>query len=120
LTTPEGIRSWWTDDVEFSGDVMRLGFPIAPAPFELRMEETDTSRVAWRSVGAFPPHWAGTTVTWTLSSGENGETNVRFDHDGFATDEGPFASAAYTWGQLIGILKTYAETGAAGPLFTKR
>jgi uncharacterized protein YndB with AHSA1/START domain len=123
LTTRDGIAAWWTDDVDFSGGegtIMRLGFPVAPVPFELEVEETGPTRVAWRSVGTFPPHWEGTTVTWTLSASDGGQTKLHFSHDGWASDEGPFAMSAYTWGQLLGILKTYAETRTAAPLFTRK
>lgn len=44
---------------------------------------------------------------------------MSFSHDGWESDEGPFASAAYTWAQLLGILGRYAETGAEAPRFTR-
>jgi uncharacterized protein YndB with AHSA1/START domain len=122
LDTQAGITSWWTADAAFPGGVgstMTLGFPIAPKPFELRVEEVSTDRVRWRSVGDFPPHWAGTEVVWTLTPNPDGSTKLHFAHNGWAEDTGPFAMSAYTWGQLLGILKTYAETGAATPLFAR-
>jgi uncharacterized protein YndB with AHSA1/START domain len=123
LTTRDGIAAWWTDDVDYaggSGTLMRVGFPVAPVPFELEVEEAGPARVAWRSVGQFPPHWTGTAVTWVLSAQANGGTKVHFNHDGWASDEGPFAMSAYTWAQLLGVLKTYAETGTPTPLFTRQ
>lgn len=60
LASQTGIAGWWTDDVAFPGGVgstMTLRFPIAPLPFELRVEETTADTVRWTSVGAFPPHW---------------------------------------------------------------
>lgn len=122
LTTAGGIAAWWTDDVQFlpgERTTMRLGFPIAPVPFELEVEEAGPTRVVWRSIGAFPPHWVGTTVTWTLAVSDRDATKVLLNHDGWASDEGPFAMSAYTWGQLVGILKTYTETGVSTPLFTR-
>src|SRR5947209_340939 len=122
LTTAEGIASWWTDDVDFPGGegaTMRLGFPVAPAPFELKVEEQGATRVIWRSVGAFPPHWVGTTVAWTLTAADDGATKVHFNHDRWVDDAGPFAMSAYTWGQLLGTLKSYVETGEPAPLFVR-
>jgi len=97
---------------------MTLGFPIAPLPFELGVEEVDAQRVRWSSVGEFPPHWVGTEVVWTLRPSENGEaTTVHFAHGGWASDEGPLPSAAMTWGMLMSSLKSYVETGKGTPLY---
>ncbi|MEU4295104.1 SRPBCC domain-containing protein [Kribbella sp. NPDC026596] len=123
LDTEAGIAGWWTADVGFpggAGTTMTLGFPIAPMPFELRVDEAAPDRLSWTSVGEFPPHWVGTRVLWTLTPQPGGgSTLVHFSHDGWATDEGPFASSALTWGRLMDTLKGYAETGIAAPLFPK-
>ena len=119
LTTRQGIAGWWTDDVTLPdgvGATMTLGFPVAPVPFRLRVDQADERRVAWRSVGDFPPHWAGTEVIWTLTPTKEA-TTVRFAHDGWASDDGPFGTSALTWGRLMDTLKQFAETGAAAPLF---
>ncbi len=119
LTTQHGIAGWWTDDVSLAGGAgatMTLGFPIAPRPFQLRVDEADEQHVVWSSVGEFPPHWAGTQVAWTLTPAGR-STIVHFAHDGWASDEGPFGSSALTWGRLMDTLKRFAETGTAAPLF---
>lgn len=118
LTTADGIRSWWTDDVELDGDELRVGFAVAPKPFVLRVESTSDTEVAWRSVGDFPPHWADTTIVWSITAGE-GSSIVHFAHDGWASDDGPLAGAAFTWGQLLVRLKGFAESGNVAPLFTR-
>ena len=119
LTTQQGIAGWWTDDVTLpdgAGATMTLGFPVAPLPFRLRVDEADERRVAWSSVGDFPPHWVGTQVIWTLTPTQEA-TTVHFAHDGWASDDGPFASSALTWGRLMDSLRRYAETGTTAPLF---
>ena len=45
----------------------------------------------------------------------DGGTLVHFNHDGWASDEGPFPSSALTWGQLMDSLKSYVETGTGMP-----
>jgi len=120
LDTQRGIASWWTEDVAFAGGVgstMTLGFPTAPKPFVLRVAQVDRERVRWESTGDFPPHWAGTQIIWTLSANPEGGTKVHFAHEGWADDSGPFPMAAFTWAHLLLMLKTYAETGQATPLF---
>ena len=119
LTTEQGIAGWWTDNVSLPdgpGATMTLGFPIAPLPFRLRVDEAGERRVAWTSIGDFPPHWAGTEVIWTLTPAQE-STTVHFAHDRWASDEGPFASSAMTWGRLMDSLKRFAETGTTAPLF---
>jgi len=121
LDSEQGIAGWWTPDVQFAGgagSTMTLGFPVAPKPFELRVDEVSEQRVAWSSVGEFPPHWAGIHVVWTLRPSANGDaTTVHFAHDGWASDEGPLPNAAMTWGILMTSLKRYVETGTGTPLF---
>ncbi len=123
LDTAAGITGWWTEDVTFdggAGSTMRLGFPIAPMPFELRVDEAAGDGVRWTSVGAFPPHWAGTTIAWTLRPGGSGAgTTVAFRHDGWADDGPLMATAAMTWGQLMAALKAYAETGTGPVVFPR-
>jgi len=97
---------------------MTLGFPVAPRPFEARVDQVSELRVRWSSVGEFPPHWQGTEVAWTLRPSDNGdETTVQFAHDGWASDEGPLPNAAMTWGTLMTSLKRYVETGTGTPPF---
>src|SRR4051794_8597271 len=121
LDTERGIAGWWTRDVKFPGGLgstMTLGFPVAPRPFELRVDEVSDQRVRWSSVGEFPPHWQGTEVVWTMRQTDNGGgTTVHFAHDGWASDEGPLPNAAMTWGILMTSLKRYVETGNGTPLF---
>ena len=121
LDSQAGIEGWWTDDVAYdggSGSTMSLGFPVAPRRFELRVDDSDADTVRWTSVGAFPPHWTDTVITWTLRPVADGAgTTVAFSHDGWADDGPLMATAAMTWGQLMLRLKSYAETGTGPALF---
>jgi hypothetical protein len=123
LDSQAGIAGWWTDDVEFAGgtgSTMSLGFPIAPSRFELRVDDVSDRVVRWTSVGEFPPHWANTTIVWTLSAnGEGRSTTIHFSHDGWPSDDGPLATAALTWGQLMLTLKQHCETRTNAPLFRR-
>lgn len=122
LTTEAGIKGWWTDQARVpaaTGEVMTLSFPIAPKPFELRVDETGPERVSWKHVGDFPPHWGETEVSWELTDAEGGTgTTILFRHTGWdEADERAIAHSAYTWGQLMTSLKEFAESGDAKPLF---
>ena len=113
LDTQRGIAGWWTPTVEFpggAGSVMKPSFATAPIPFELTVDQVTDHYVKWSNSGAFPPHWAGTTIEWTLTPTGDG-TLVRFSHDGWASDEGSFPGSTLAWARLMDSLKRYAETG---------
>ncbi|MFE6504243.1 SRPBCC domain-containing protein [Kitasatospora sp. NPDC057738] len=67
LTTHDGLTSWWTTGVDRDGDVLLFDFPDVPEPFRLRVERADPDRVVWTNAGSFPPHWAGTWISWDLA-----------------------------------------------------
>lgn len=118
LKTSDGIKGFWTSNANVPAEVGRmleLGFAVAPAPFDLRLEQSDERTVVWRTE-TFPPHWVGTTIRWDVESGENGST-VAFRHSGL-DDEQEAGRVAYTWGQIMVRLKEYAETGSVNPVFT--
>ena len=115
LTTGEGIRAFWTSQAEVPsevGETLKLGFPIAPAPFDLRLERSDDRSVVWRTE-TFPPHWVGTTVQWDVTPRDGGAT-VDFRHAGLGDDAG---RVAFTWGQIMDRLKRYLESGEPDPVF---
>ncbi|WP_405722102.1 SRPBCC domain-containing protein [Streptomyces sp. NBC_01537] len=117
LNTHDGLTGWWTDDVNRKDEILFFNFPGVPEPFQLRRDQADQDRVAWVSVGAFPPHWAGTAITWDLTETAAG-TRVAFSHSGFAEDDSEIPMASETWGLLMTRLKEYAETGEPNPFFT--
>jgi hypothetical protein len=117
VKTTAGIRGFWTsraDVPENVGEVVKVEFAIAPAPFDLRLEQSDDRTVVWRTE-TFPPHWVGTTIRWDVDAREGGAT-VGFCHAGFGDDE-EAGRVAFTWGQIMVKLKEYAETGRPDPVF---
>jgi hypothetical protein len=96
------------------GQTLKLEFPIAPLPFDLRLEQSDEHTVVWRTE-SFPPYWVGTTVHWDAEPREGGST-ISFRQARFSDDE-EAGRVAYTWGQIMVRLKEYAETGNANPVF---
>ncbi|MEU6220285.1 SRPBCC domain-containing protein [Streptomyces sp. NPDC047022] len=119
LNTHDGLTGWWTTGVNRKDDTLFFDFPQIPEPFRLRRDRADEDEVRWTSVGAFPPHWSGTVITWQLTDipGTSG-TRVLFRHTGWQDGDPGLPPAAYTWGQLMTRLKQYAETATPQPLFT--
>jgi uncharacterized protein YndB with AHSA1/START domain len=120
VSTQAGLAGFWTsrnDAQPEVGFVASFGFPAAPVDLKLRIETLDPGkRVTWASLGPWP-YWDGTTVDWELSGTEAGGTNVMFRHTGWSDDypDHDYASVNFVWGQVVGRLKAYAETGQAQP-----
>jgi uncharacterized protein YndB with AHSA1/START domain len=117
VKTSDGIKGFWTSHAEVPsevGETLELEFPVAPQPFDLRLEQSDERTVVWRTE-TFPPHWVGTTVRWDVEPHDDGST-VTFRHAGFPDDD-ETGRVAYTWGQIMVQLKEYAETGQPAPVF---
>ncbi|MER6301012.1 SRPBCC domain-containing protein [Kitasatospora sp. NPDC001539] len=124
LDTHDGLTGWWTTAVDREGDVLLLDFPDVPEPFRLRRERADRDRVVWANAGAFPPHWAGTWISWDLTGqpadqpGGPERTRLLFRHGGWqpGSEEGVPAVAG-TWAELLVRLKDYAQSGKVQPYF---
>ena len=118
ITTKAGEAAFWTSDCDIEpvvGSIARFGFPGAPVDLRMRIDELSPGeRIRWSCLGDFP-HWAGTTVTWTLSPAPSGSgTAVAFNHEGWNADypDDEYARVNYTWGRIVGALKAYAESGS--------
>lgn len=132
LTTHDGLTSWWTTGVDRDGDVLLFDFPDVPEPFRLRVERADRDRVVWTNAGSFPPHWAGTWISWELAElpaapdqpavpdqpDAPERTRLLFRHGGWqpGSEEGVPAVAG-TWAELLVRLKDYAQSGKVQPYF---
>jgi uncharacterized protein YndB with AHSA1/START domain len=121
ITTKAGEAAFWTSncDVEpIVGSIARFGFPAAPVDLHMRIDALEPGQmVRWTCLGDFP-HWAGTTVTWSLAPAPTGTgTTVAFRQDGWQADypEDDYGRVNYTWGRIVGALKQYAESGKPGP-----
>ncbi|HKX14801.1 MAG TPA: hypothetical protein VJN19_06390 [Propionibacteriaceae bacterium] len=117
LTTSEGIAGFWTDRAEVPAEVggtLMLGFPNAPAPFDLVLSQSDDKMITWRTQ-TFPPQWVGTEIRWEISAGD-GASTVTFRHGTFG-DETEEGRVAFVWGQVMVQLKRHVETGVPAPVF---
>jgi uncharacterized protein YndB with AHSA1/START domain len=126
ITTSKGEAGFWTADSSAEpvvGSVARFGFPGTDMVVRMEVQELETGRrVVWSCQGEFP-YWEGTTITWELEppppdAGTAG-TRLVFRHSGFSDEYAGwiYASVNFTWGQVIGRLRAYAETGEPQPYF---
>ncbi|MFN0280551.1 MAG: SRPBCC family protein [Kineosporiaceae bacterium] len=120
LTTADGVTAWWTDTAtvpETVGGHLELTFPGVPLPFDLILDENGPGRVTWRA-GGFPPPWQGTTCTWDLADNPDADgTRLRFEHSGWEESNPAIGSVTFGWGQILGRLKHYLDTGTPDPFF---
>ena len=119
ITTREGEASFWVPNNTMSpkvGHVAAFQFKGAPVPLRMRVDALEQDkRVAWTCLGEFPG-WKDTTVTWTLEPTADDKTKVEFrmgNLAGYPPDE--VGSVNYTWGQVVGRLKAFVESGQPQP-----
>src|SRR5437868_6224869 len=90
LTTPEGLRGWWSKDSELNtGLGGRLFFRFGPNWKEMRVERLEPGRlVQWQCTGAHidalvkKDEWIGTQPVFHLRGLEQGGTYLDFEHIG--------------------------------------
>ena len=121
LSTVEGLRSWWTADVE-GPDVIDIdskllfGFYERETVFRMLVEELiPNEELVWTCFGEFE-EWIDTKIIFILEE-EEGSTNLKFFHIDWETDEGMFGFCNTTWGMLLYRLRDYVEGSNPGPYF---
>ncbi|MGA7269872.1 MAG: SRPBCC domain-containing protein [Acidimicrobiia bacterium] len=118
LSTRDGLASFWTPDVKGESAVgNRLAFGFAAAPVELEMtvaELVPYESIHWQCEGPWP-YWEGTEVEWSIIAGE--PTRVMLTQRGWGEQqpEVEFGAVAYTWGLVLGALRSFVETDVAAP-----
>jgi uncharacterized protein YndB with AHSA1/START domain len=117
LTTPKGLRSWWTADVradEKVGGNAEFGFSKRAAVFRMKIEKlAPYTQVVWSCFGD-NPEWDGTTLTWNIGR-ENDATVLRFTHGGWRSVTDLCAICNSSWGELMHRIKDYVEGKNPGP-----
>jgi uncharacterized protein YndB with AHSA1/START domain len=121
VSTGKGLASFWTRDSQAEpevGSIARFGFggPV----LEMKVAELRPGKLVRWSTHAGFPGWENTTVSWEIVAAKDGGQELRFSHEGWPAEvpQGELASVNYTWGQVVGKLKNYAETGKPDPYFS--
>jgi uncharacterized protein YndB with AHSA1/START domain len=119
LTTPAGIRSWWTREAELEAWIGGRGefrFYGGKGVTEVRVEVLEPPlRVGWRVTAANAPGgWEGTTITFDLAE-KDGGTLLSFAQRGFARADEGFALVTTGWAYYLVSLQQYLERGKGTP-----
>jgi uncharacterized protein YndB with AHSA1/START domain len=114
LTTPDGVRSWWTAHANLDGKVGGAGefrFYGGEKITRVRIDELEPPRrVSWTVVDSFRPEWIGTTIIFDLRPTEEG-TELRFAQRGYPAADDNYAVCTSGWGIYFSRLPQHLETG---------
>ncbi len=120
LASPEGLATWWSDQVtgsmEAVGDQFYVTFPDAPKPFEFDVVSTGPDVYDWH-VESSPEWWAGTTVHFEVTDSENGGTSLMFSHKDFEEGHPIVPIVTPAWAHIVSNLKAMSETGGDTAFF---
>jgi uncharacterized protein YndB with AHSA1/START domain/DNA-binding transcriptional ArsR family regulator len=117
LTTPEGLKGWWTPEVTGSATAGgELTFAFGDQRITMRVERADGSgSVVWTCLGHSKfPEWTGTTLAFDLRAGGEG-THLDFHHFGLAPTCDCYGTCSRGWDHYLASLRAYAETGTGNP-----
>lgn len=125
LTTPEGLRSWWTATCDISTVVGgRSTFRFNQTYKVMQIESLVPEReVRWHCVEAHleapdvqrTDEWVGTHIVFKLSPQPGDKTLLSFEHIGLTPALECFAICQGGWNLFLGSLQSRVETGQGAP-----
>jgi predicted ester cyclase/uncharacterized protein YndB with AHSA1/START domain len=119
LTTKEGTKAWFTDDVDCDAAKREATFRFLTQAglreVAFHLDSADERGVAMSCIAERNnPEWLGTKLSYELSPMGVG-TRVRLVHAGFAAKSEAYDSTVKGWAYFLGSLKQYVETGVGTP-----
>jgi len=125
LTTPQGLRAWWTRDCDVATEV---GGTIALRFGETRKQFRVEALVPGQAVHwlctqahiALPGlqrrgEWVGTRMVFRLTPAEAGGTRLDFEHIGLRPEIECFEMCERGWDHFLASLQACVETGTGTP-----
>jgi uncharacterized protein YndB with AHSA1/START domain len=119
LTTAEGLRAWFTAQVEGSGQPgtdWKLRFTDQPSFDWQILSIEDKRHVAWKCLQG-PGDSPGTEAEFSLKSEGNNQCILTISHRGWTKDDPKFELCVGIWRTLMDHLQRYCETGIAAPVY---
>ncbi|HTP73705.1 MAG TPA: SRPBCC domain-containing protein [Burkholderiaceae bacterium] len=125
LTTPAGLRGWWTQDCDVAGEVggtHRFRFECAHK--DMRVEHLDPGReVQWLCTAAHigaggisrPDEWVGTRLAFRLAADGATHTRLDFEHVGLVPTLECYELCRGGWQHYLRSLQQWSETGHGTP-----
>lgn len=118
ITTPEGLRGWWTVDCDVFPEVGGVhSFRFEGVLFNSMkvVELVPNQKVHWTCVEGWK-EWMETEVIFTLTESADGGTDLVFEHKGLTPDLKCYKMCSSGWDTFIaGSLKDYVDLGKGQP-----
>ncbi len=125
LTTPEGLRGWWTQDCDVPTEVgQTLHFQFGRNHKDMRIERLVPGReMRWRCTGAHiaaaeisrKDEWVGTELVFRLTPDGEGRTRLDFEHIGLVPAFECYDLCSNGWQYFLRSLQQFVETGRGTP-----
>lgn len=116
VSTPQGLRQWWAEDVEPGHGTARLGFFDRATVYDLRLEAAEAGSARWTCESG--DEWRGTELRFEIRP-EAAGCMLLFTHANWKGETPYFVMCNTTWGALMFRLKAAAEGRGQGPLFLR-
>ncbi len=119
LTTAQGLRAWFTSQVQGSGKVgthWQLEFIDQPSFNWHILAAENARRVAWKCLEG-PGNAPGTEVEFSLKSESDNQTLLRIRHHGWTKGDPKFERCVEIWRILMNHLQQYCENGVTEPAY---
>lgn len=124
LTTPEGLRGWWTQDCDVVTEVGGTNqFRFGRNHKDMRIERLEPDReVRWLCTDAHiaqlthKDEWVGTQLVFHLTPAEKEEhTRLDFEHIGLVPAFECYELCSNGWRYFLGSLQQFVESGRGTP-----
>jgi uncharacterized protein YndB with AHSA1/START domain len=125
LTTPAGLRGWWTEDCDVAVETgAELRFRFGANHKEMRIEHLEPGReVRWLCVGAHiaagqlarRDEWIGTRLVFRIAAEGAGRTRLEFEHLGLVPEFECYGMCSSGWRHYMASLARFVETGVGTP-----
>lgn len=117
LTDPKKLARWWTSDTRGNGaevgGTLEFWFGKFCQTFQVEALKPG-ALVRWKATKEGVAEWAGTEVSFTISTDEK-QTFVRFRHAGWRADTDFFAHCSMKWATFLLSFKDFLEKGEGRP-----
>ncbi len=116
LTTDDGLKKWWTNDISGAGMVgstIKFRFNGGGPDFTIT-KLIPNKTVCWQHSGNIPESWMDTEILFQLEVGEN-QTFVKFTHSNWNETTDFMAHCNTKWAVFLLSLKDALETGKGAP-----
>jgi uncharacterized protein YndB with AHSA1/START domain len=116
LTTDDGLKKWWTNDISGAGIVgstIKFRFNGGGPDFTVT-KLIPNKTVCWQHSGNIPEPWINTEISFQLEASE-GQTFVNFTHAYWNENNDFMAHCNTKWAVFLLSLKNALETGKGTP-----